>query len=214
MANLRKMLAGDITGSSLKASTIREVPLDRIYALASASPLGASLWRLKYAHDAKAYHRSVVILSAKSRGIAPKFTLRLKLCKTVLTEWLDEHCRACGGRRFVMAAAGVKHVCTVCDGTGLRRYSDQWRMRQMGLDQKTYLRWERKFAAVHQKIADADLQAWRAAARQLGWIPTEAEEQKYLEKYEIRATLPAANADCDGPQLDYMATLYVSSATA
>ena len=214
MGNLRKLLAGDITHGSLAGSPLHEVPLDRIYALGTTDALGACLWRLKFANDPTTYRRAVALLGARSKGIERLFTSRIVLAKTVIREWLDDNCRKCGGRRMIPATStSAQAACTLCDGTGLRRYSDQWRMAQVGADPKTYHhRWERKFAAVHQIVADADLNTWRDVARQLGRIPTREEEQKYLEKYTARATLGSVNADDEGQNIPYMPESLVSSA--
>ena len=139
---------------------------------------------------------------------------RNKLVKTVLQEWLDENCKTCGGRRYIMATeSSTKHVCTVCEGTGLRQYSDQWRMRQMGFDAGTYAKWERKFAALHQVIADADLRTWRDVAGQLGWLPGSPEYQEVLAKQVARVKIDLVRANDDGVKLDYMPESLVSSAT-
>lgn len=214
MPNLRKLLASDVTGSSLKGSPVYEVPVDRIYALGAANPLGSALWRLKYAHDPLAHRAAISRLSLRTKSLVRTIELRAKLCRTVLQEWLDDTCRKCGGRRFLVGEKGVRAACTLCEGTGLRRYSDQWRVRQMGLDSRTYYNggWDRKFAKAHNLVADADFQAWREIARQLGHIPTRAEEQNFLEKYAARSKLAPVTADDDGENQNYMPESLISSA--
>ena len=211
MANLRKLIASDITGGNLKESPFYETALDRIFALGTSDALGSALWRLKYANDRGSYERVVALLSHRAKSLAPTLPLRLRFVRVVLMEWLDENCRACGGRRFIMASdTHAKHSCTLCDGTGLRRYSDQWRMRQMGLDQRAYRKWERRFAALHQKIADADLQTWRRIAEELEWIDNS--HANTLEIPEERATLSAVRAGDDGAKRDDMPESLTSSA--
>jgi hypothetical protein len=213
LPNLRKLIASDITGSSLKASPIYEVPIDRVIAMGAADPLGSCLWRLKYAHDAGCYQRAVALLSLRAKSLVPTVELRFKFVRLVLQEWLDENCRACGGRRFIMASDDKpKHSCTMCDGTGLRRYSDQWRIRQLGVDPASYRGWERKFAALHQKIADADIRTWRQVASYLGWLDDQQDFQEVLAKHEARAKLAAVRADDNGAKLDDMPASLVSSA--
>lgn len=214
LPNLRKLIASDLTGTSLKGSPIYEVPLDRIYALGTADSLGACLWRLKYAHDAKAYTRTVALLSLRAKSMVPTFLQRNKFVKLVLYEWLDENCHSCGGRRYIMATeSSTKHVCTVCDGTGLRQISDQWRMRKMGIDAATYQKWERKFAALHQVIADSDIRTWRDVALQLGWLDGGVEEQEMLAKQQDRVRIHSVRADDAGPNSNDIPESLVSSAT-
>jgi ribosomal protein L37E len=213
LANLRKLLAGDVTGSSLKASPIYEMPLDRIYALGTANRLGAALWRLKYAHDPSAHAVSLAQLSLRCKSVVPTVEMRFRLCRTVLQEWLDDTCRKCGGRKFSVSLLGVRAQCGLCEGTGLRRYSDQWRTRQMGFDARTYYQgWERRFAKAHEVVADADYRAWREIAASLGHLPTPVEEEQFLAKYTDRAKLPPVIADDEGAKLDYMPESLVSSA--
>lgn len=168
MGNLRKLVASALTASDLSDSSLLETALDRIGALAFSDELGGRLWRVKWAGDAKSVEPALALLTHRCRLVARHAPFRRRLCEVALQEWLDENCASCGGRRYIMASEShAKHTCTVCDGTGLKRYSDQWRMRQLGLDKDAYRKWERRFATIHERIAEADAQAWRDVAQQL-----------------------------------------------
>lgn len=182
MANLRKLVAAALNSSDLSGSDIIETAIDRIGALAFTDVLGGELWALKYAGDARSWYRALRELGKRTKRIAAERSIRTKLCRICLTEWLDEVCRSCNGRRLILATnSSAAHVCTVCGGTGLRRHSDLWRMREMGLERSAYARWEHKFAAVHRKIADADTQAWYDLAEQLGRVPARMIRNQVLD---------------------------------
>lgn len=192
MADLRVLIAAAHYSSDLSQSDIRETSIDRIGALAFADALGAVLWALKWAGEARAYAPSVHILSVRSRRLCVDPEMRAKLCRAGLLEWLDDLCHACGGRRMVVATdASPVRTCTVCDGSGKRRHSDQWRARELELDVKVYRKWEPKFAAVQRKIFDAETQAWRDIAKQLGRREVRAIKARPLDLRERFATLAA-----------------------
>jgi hypothetical protein len=171
VADLRILVARAVTGSDLSDSAVHETALDRVGALGFADPLGGALWRLKYARERKQQPRAVYLLARRSRSVAREEGLRWRLCWLVVDEWLDDCCESCGGRRFLVATtAEVTRVCPVCQGTGVKRHSDQSRMRLLGFDAATYRKWEGRLTGLHQKLADADSRVWRQVARQLGWI--------------------------------------------
>ena len=182
MANLRKLIASALNSSDLSESYIIETAIDRIAALAFSDALGSELWALKFGGDARAWYPALRLLSLRSKRAAPDKHIRLKLCWVCLTEWVDENCRSCGGRRIIAASEmSVAHVCTVCNGTGLKRYSDVWRMREMRMDRHAYRRWEPRFAAVHRKISDADTRVWHDLSEQLGRVPAGIVREKILD---------------------------------
>jgi hypothetical protein len=182
VANLRKLVASALNSSDLSSSDIIETAIDRIGALAFSDSLGSELWALKYAGDARSWSRALLLLSQRSKRIAPDRSIRTKICGICLGEWLDELCRTCAGRRLILASSSSSaHVCTTCGGTGLKRHSDLSRMRDMGLERGAYRRWEHKFALVHARIADADTQVWYELAAQLGRVPTRMIREKVLD---------------------------------
>lgn len=200
MANLRKLLAAAFSGTDLSTSDIQETAVDRIAAMAFTDRLGGELWRLQLSHDPRSYRRALALLTHRTKPIARDRAIRQRLCETVLREWLDTLCRHCAGRGFIMVEGSPKKACPVCDGTTLRRYSDQWRMARMGFAPEVYRKWESRFAAVHQKLANADAAAWRDIAANLGWLGAHV-EQEILALHAERATIRSAK---DGPDLSGM----------
>lgn len=190
MANLRKLMAAALSGTDLSSSDIQETAIDRIAAMAFTDALGGELWRLQLSHDPRAYRRVLALLVHRTKPIARDRAIRQRLCETVLQEWLDTLCRHCAGRGFVMVEGSPKRTCTVCAGTTLRRYSDQWRMTRMRFTPEVYRKWESRFSAVHQKLANADAAAWRDIAANLGWLGP-AVEQEILALHVEHATMHA-----------------------
>jgi hypothetical protein len=191
MADLRLLVAKSLNSSDLSASDIREMPIDRIGALAFADALGGALWALKWAGDARAYPRSLELLAARCKRSASDRILRQKICRMSLLEWLDDLCHACGGRRILVATdSSPLRACTICDGTGRRRHSDVWRMRQLGMEPEVYRKWERRVASVQHKIADAETRAWEDVSRQLG--RSGALRRKPLDEHGLGAILRAS----------------------
>jgi hypothetical protein len=196
VANLRKLVASALVGADLSNSNFHETALDRVMALAFSDALGASLWRLKYADDDGERPHTVGLLSGRNRRVCDEPRLRRHLCWVVVDEWLDDACSTCHGKRFMMATTlEAKRICPVCQGTGVKRHSDQSRMAKMHFDIRTYRRWETRFAALHQSISTADFKTWREVARQLGWIG-----EKALEFPRSGAMLRLASVRCEPAQ--------------
>lgn len=212
MANLRKLVAAALSSSNLAVSDISETAIDRIAAMAFADPLGSALWRLRLGHNPQAFRQAHLILASRARRICPSLPLRLKLCETVLHEWLDQNCRTCGGRGYKPDAHGVKGLCPTCEGSRVRRYSDVWRMGQMGWNLATYRKWERRFATLHERIAEADAEVYVEIARQLERIAPHS-GAKVLEFHRKARRIAAAVRDGPAPNITNMPELLVASAT-
>lgn len=147
----------------------RETGLDRIGALACADPLGAALWRVKWAGDPKSFKVALFLLVKRVRRPHEARSVVEKLCATVLREWLEELCRHCMGRG-VMVVPGTpigRHACPVCNGTGVRRPSEQQRAARMRFPVEKYPQWERRFRRVELAISRADSSVWATVADQL-----------------------------------------------
>ena len=170
---LRRLIARALASSDLSTSAITESAVDRVAAMAFADPLGAALWRLRLGHDAHSFKQAHALLAQRTKRMAPDPAIRLRLCETVLREWLDRNCRACMGRSARVNENGVMRPCRTCEGTGLRRYSDVWRMGQMRFDRRVYAKWESRFALAHDILTAADQAAHRQIAQQLGRVDAE-----------------------------------------
>jgi hypothetical protein len=212
LGNLRKLVASALTASDLSDSSLLETALDRIGALAFTDELGARLWRVKWGGSDKDVYPALALLAKRCHMVARQADFRYRLCEAVLQEWLDDQCRKCRGRGFTIAPdTAVRGQCTACEGAGLRRYSDQWRMNRLGLDRSAYQKWERRFAAVHERIAEADGQAWRDVARQLERIHPRFGAQ--VLDFRAHATRMRAARDELAQKNTPMPEYFVSSAT-
>lgn len=183
-------MAAAFNAGNLQDDPNRETALDRLGAIASADPLGESLWRLKYARERAQVPVAAGRLSNRLRQDVRSPGIRLRLAAVVLSEWLDEACETCQGRRFIIATDDTPaSVCTVCNGTGIARHSEQRRMRKMDFSLETCRRWEGRFAAGHEQISRADARVWRAVALKLGRIAPPESAQKAVAFSARRFTL-------------------------
>lgn len=167
---LREAVRHTIAAGDLRQSAVHEAGADQMGAMAlTREPLGAALWRILDDHDAIAYQRALqlLVLRVRPRGGHHGRSIYAKICRQVLNEWLDNKCRRCAGRGYMVAENEVKSTCTVCDGTRLRRPSDAERMRETGLDRRAYPKWEKIFGEAHRTLSDADTLHGRRMGRQL-----------------------------------------------
>jgi hypothetical protein len=225
VVNLRELVGAALNATNLEENPLYECPLDRVGALAFSDELGGCLWRLKYAQHARTrpgrdfYAAAVAILAKRLRGRNPRDSRELmaKICAVVIDEWLRDWCVPCGGRGNKIARdTSVRHTCTSCNGTGIGRHSDASRMARLGLDRRLYAKFERRFAAAHQKISDADVQAWRDVKAQLGDMAADPRVEKLLaaakRSYTLRA-IDSSTSDGQAPSNNNMPEYAVSTAT-
>ena len=90
---------------------------------AAASPIGVSLWRVKYQGDHKELSRLAERLQelALKRAWAADQVDALKLVNRVLRHYLDDLCRVCSGRGFKLiegAPVLSDEICLDCGGQG------------------------------------------------------------------------------------------------
>lgn len=158
-----------LQGLDMLDDPLRETGLDRIGALACSDPLGAALWRVKWAGDPRSFGTALALLVKRVRKPHEARTMVVKLCHAVLQEWLDELCRHCEGRGAMVTPGTpvARHACPVCSGTGVRKPSEQRRAAKLGFAVMTYLRWEPRFRRVELAIRRADAAVWVQVAAQL-----------------------------------------------
>lgn len=133
MVNLREALA--VTSlASLEWSAERERAIDRVAASGKCPPLGLSLWKARYMLEAAAYRnaRDGLFKLCRDRYTREKPEILVKLVDQSLHEWLSSACAECNGATEVMAG-DLRVICSVCRGSGVKRYSDEERARAMGL---------------------------------------------------------------------------------
>ena len=164
---LRESVAKSIAKGDLRHNPLEETGADRIGALGLSDPLGAAMWRVVADHDGPSLIAAASLLARRIRKPGEQLSFLTFLCGAVVREHLDDKCQACGGRGYAMVDGRVKDACKVCRGERTRRHSDTERCRQLGIDRASYRRWEGRFAAAHEALANAVAQVGRDCARQL-----------------------------------------------
>lgn len=93
----------------------------------------------------------------------------LNVARCALMEWLDDVCKPCWGRGYMVPkdAPVATHACTTCNGTGRKRHPDNERARGLGLGVDIAKKWEPIFARAHAFISAADRRTWIEVATQL-----------------------------------------------
>lgn len=202
MPNLRKQLASALTGASLFDDPNREVAVDRLRAHAHSDPFGGALWSLRWANNAGAYGEALRMLEEKMTRTHKRDDRRVvrKVCRIALDEWLRDVCKSCKGRRYIQATAlAAAHVCTLCEGSGLARISDQDRMRALGVKEAAYNdRWVKRLYDAHQRISEADTRAWMGMAAWLGQEVGPHAARKLLAIQNERGNIPHVS-DIEAP---------------
>lgn len=211
MANLRKLIASALSGADLSQDPLCETAIDRIGAMAFSNRLGGELWRMKEGNDAAAAARALALLVKRVRKAHDSKRWYRRLCLVALREWMDRACRGCGGRGLIQATVmSAQHTCTVCNGSGQRSYSDQWRMNQLGLSKESYGKWERRLALIHEQISAADRAEYATLALQLERIAP-LTRKKVLDFRRGRDTLARSSRDDPAQTDNYMLETIVSS---
>lgn len=122
-------------------------------------PLGVSLWRLKYAADAREFRAVIDGLTSMIEKRWPDEGPLVSTVAAVVRHWLDDVCHACNGLGF-KPLPGVPvlsdEACEVCEGTGrlkLQRADEPalWL-------QETIARMEREVAAAIMKKLNSTLE--------------------------------------------------------
>lgn len=167
---LRKAVALAMQGRDMSDDPNRETNLDRLGAFAWADELGKALWRAKYANDRGQYDRALALLVKRIRPARQPIALWQKVARCVLLEWLDEVCRKCSGRGRMIAEGTphATHTCSVCDGSGLRRPSEQQRMAVIGVRGDAYAKWAKYFDSAYRLIVNTDSLVLAEVKRRLG----------------------------------------------
>lgn len=162
----------EAVGSALLSSHLEsheyECAIDRIGALSRATSLGSALWRWGYAGDTQALGSALKHLLRKAQRKLKvykghrDFETLLNTCKLVLYEWKFRNCMGCGGggeieSDFDSTGKGTQVKCSVCSGTGTKRYSNEERMEALKLsDFNEFKRAENMISQVWVCLAGAD----------------------------------------------------------
>lgn len=160
MTRIRELIGTSVRSSDLRMTATEERAVDRVAALASASPLGSSLLRLKYGHDAHAYRPvRVAVVRKLARRVPSDPSILDRLAARVLLEFVDDQCEHCHGRTWVQRGA-ARQQCRTCNGTGQRMARDIDRAQALGLAVDVYARhWSKRFERMLDVLRSADRQA-------------------------------------------------------
>ena len=168
----RELIAHSLHSSHLEPSDIREVPIDRIGALARSTKLGGLLWRWKYGkQECRGAVLSELLVKARKRTKIGKFhkdhSVLEKVCRQALLEWYRPQCRACRGAREVVLG-DRKVICPRCNGVGVHTYSDRERLDGMGISQESYDKvWAERLRDVFEIITGNDVSTGSVVFAQL-----------------------------------------------
>ena len=160
MTRIRELIGTSVRSSDLRMTATEERAVDRVAALASASPLGSSLLRLKYGHDSHAYRPvRVAVVRKLARRVPSDPAVLDRLAARVLLEFVDDQCEHCHGRTWVQRGA-ARQQCRTCNGTGQRMARDIDRAQALGLAVDVYARhWSKRFERMLDVLRSADRQA-------------------------------------------------------
>lgn len=182
MNRIRELIGTAVRSSDLRMTPTEERAIDRVAALASASPLGAELLRLRYGHDAAAYRpikRAVVRRISLRAGSDPKYRVRQaepdrhgdarkaepdpaiidRLAARVLLELVDDQCGHCHGRMWVQRGSS-RQPCRTCGATGKRVAREIDRANALGISVEIYQKhWAKRLERMLDVLRSADRQA-------------------------------------------------------
>lgn len=120
-------------GEADNLDDVADIDVVRAMGMAGAkNPLGAALWRLKYAQDGSVAQITVELLEKELRRskYAPIVNWQdaRKVVMQVLDHYLDCNCKVCGGRGHLTIDGNVQVLqeadCPHCGGTGERALPD------------------------------------------------------------------------------------------
>lgn len=118
--------------ASLQWNPDWERAVDRVAAGGKVDVLGLSLWKARYMLEVGAYHDARQRMMERYPKRWPKMPYRLMagVIDQCLHEYLAPFCRVClGAKEMIIDKKRV--LCSKCEGSGLRRYSDSDRARGM-----------------------------------------------------------------------------------
>jgi hypothetical protein len=172
LADLREALS--VTSfASLAWSEERERAVDRVAASGRASPLGLLLWKARYMLESSAYQSSKDGLRALYVSRYPREEPRLvaSVIEQCLHEYLSPFCSTCNGAREMMVQE-LKMICAACNGSGVRKFSDEERARAMKVSYGLVKRLGHKFNWLLGEMQGLDRDVNKVLAEQLERVLT------------------------------------------
>lgn len=141
----KEKIATDVRSSDLAWLDREEKSIDRITALGFSDALGAALFRLKFARDAYAGKKAILLLAHKTtRNFGFVHSYAAKLAEACVKEFVLDHCMTCNGTGLVVTA-GHSDKCPKCGGSGVKTYSDNERAMAAGLPVEAWHKHQKNF---------------------------------------------------------------------
>lgn len=134
-------------------------------AYASKAGMGSLAVRLKYGNDAACYHPLLGALLKVHLGLPVSF--REAIAKQALREYLMPQCTTCAGTGKVKSEMGTHKACSPCASTGIKRFTDSERMKQMGMDGSAAPRMAPMVDKLVSELSTAELDLARQARKRL-----------------------------------------------
>ena len=136
---------------------VGERPIDRVAASGRCDATGLAVWKARYQHESSAYNDAIA-------GLLKDYRERFRgdsadIAKRVVTQALDEFlfpfCSMCSGAKEVIVDK-LRVICPKCGGSGVKRYSDSDRARQMRLSWGLTKKLAHKLRWAHERLSDLD----------------------------------------------------------
>jgi hypothetical protein len=119
------------------------------------------LWHAKYSGQQDSVKPAVLLLQRYAYKLAKKnrwhggSDLIEKLCLLAFTEWYDNRCVKCGGKRFLNLLQKPV-ICTTCSGTGVLVHNDAARARMIKVSVDVFAKWQRRYSEIQDILKRAD----------------------------------------------------------
>ncbi len=172
LSHLKEALAGTAY-ASLEWSDERERAIDRVAASGKVDPLGILIWKAKYLLEAQAYKDAISGLTQRYRErYKPEMPgMAQKLVEQALSEFLGPGCRTCDGTAE-RVIEGLKVLCPTCNGSALKRYSDEERSGRMQLSIALIKRMSSRMSWLAGELGALDREVGRLLAIELERLHT------------------------------------------
>lgn len=170
--NLREVAGLATQSSNLKMAEWSERAIDRVAALGAAgtvSPLGEQVFRWLYGGDPRS---AVSVLEILTAGLSVFREMaahqREAVARYAMVEFANGRCQTCEGVSVATLKDGREIVCHVCDGSGLRKVTNEARAAGMGVHRREYRRMESPLEKALDWLREADRVTNAAVAKELG----------------------------------------------
>ncbi|MFM0487997.1 hypothetical protein [Paraburkholderia graminis] len=140
--------ASDVRSSNLTWNEREVKSIDRLTAMGLSDPLGAALFRFKFASDAASGKRAIHLLAHKAKcNLGVELSYATKLATACIKEFVMDNCVPCNGAGLILNGARYDK-CGKCDGSGVKRHSDSERALAASLPVESWPRHAKKFDQV------------------------------------------------------------------